>query len=1261
MQRPRLIILLLLACAIPAIAEEWSFAVPTVSRRSKVVDADWRPYDRIEVPLTRVDGGKGPVSCRVFFETKQELWFESVGAVECGSDGETQVLSLRLDELSPDWRCKNGRRSYGPDVLGWVSRWGVQVAGEKGVAGKITIGPIRLVAAENRDLVVKDVDLPTSASAGDSAPIRFRLENFRGNPFDATQIAAKLVCTGGDGEHVFPFYFKQDYVELQHPGSGLTVATQSGRPVWQADAYLLKAGTYSLELHLAVGTERITKELGDLKVGRSESARVAGATPPTGTEFARVSHDGPILECRQYPEWTKTGSDGALRFWQVPLDWTSDWGHYTGAGEFDQLIAWRFDQVLSQFGRKAAMPVLLFSEDELDDQGKYNWKDHPLRRGQGGSIERPSEVFTSEEVRRVLIDRARYLVARYGGNKGFGGLLILTRRPEPEVRHFIDWLTAQIQDEFPGTRIVANNPELSGRLRSEEMELGHGWQADVESGPKSRIRKDKYNGELILRGRYPGSCAAVINQVQHLAGVDALAFDVITPPVSGNGFKMQCSLRVAADTVFQSKLLSLRPDHKNRALFSLKNLESWTCLQDESRKMKPYDLLNCKQLGVRFFCDERETEPLRLANALLLWPLKSDAVAAEALAISALKLSSKAVRQYEKLEFQFLLNRAFRNPYDPKQIDVSIEVTDPTGETRIHPGFFDEPFALVDTDGTESVKRSGQPSWKVRIAPSLVGTHEWKIVARAGDEESTVKGVFVSLKGKSHGYVRTSEKDPHWLEFEDGEFFYPIGHNLRSPRDTRAADTMPSTIASGLRAEREGTMAYAKWFKKMHENGANFARVWMSSWWLGLEWNQTTEGYHGLEYYNQSNAARLDRLIELAEKEGVYLCLETINHGMLSSHIDKQWAENPANKETQPGGYLCYATEYFSSERANEWHRNKMRYTVARWGYSTSIAWWGVVTEAEWVEPYFRSISWVREGTVEWEPWIPRPYKSRGYRAMYQDWISDMAGYMKEVGMHPHMTSVHFSNPYNGLGVWRKPDTDIVHNNAYTMFASWFKTRLHSDRSTGVLDLLRVYGDLYEPYSRKKPLLVGEWGGSPHTNTATHLTAEFHTGMWSMLMSRMSGVTGFWWWSVLDTADLYEGYRPVASFMAGEDRRGKDLVSQSAKFRFTDSSGSRRSRRHGLTLAGSNELMAYICIEDVNKNESSVVPKGFADGRFPESGPGELTVPRSVAAGIYKVEYWNTFTGKVIESTEVSIGLKRTIPIISHRVDLAIKMKPASL
>ncbi|NQZ71313.1 MAG: hypothetical protein HRT89_24980, partial [Lentisphaeria bacterium] len=421
------------------------------------------------------------------------------------------------------------------------------------------------------------------------------------------------------------------------------------------------------------------------------------------------------------------------------------------------------------------------------------------------------------------------------------------------------------------------------------------------------------------------------------------------------------------------------------------------------------------------------------------------------------------------------------------------------------------------------------------------------------------------------------------------------------------------------------------------------------------EWNENYPGYHGLGYYNQTNADRLDKVMAYAEKHKIYINLETYNHGAFSTGIDPEWLQNPYCK-TQKGGILQYATDFFSDKRAQVLYLQRMRYTIARWGYSTAIAWWGVITEAEWVEPYSRFLG--RKSRYPNSLYSPVPYKTKIHKETYLDWMNDIAKYIKRNNAHPQIVTTHFSNPHNGKEIWAKESMEVPQNNAYTYFQGQFPRKGKYAYSKGVADVMYKYGRMYETYG--KPYIISEWGGHPTKNTEGHLKAELHTGIWANYMTTSAGNTGYWWWNLLDGEDLYFNFKAIADFNKGEDRRNKNLKSYRAELHFASNPQGQPNRplRYGLILSNQSELFAYIYHRKINMEKRSFFVKSSSDARFADSGIGQMDLPFNMKNGNYKLEYWDTFTGKIIKSITVKVSdANKRVRVLNHKVDIAIKMK----
>ncbi|MCK5849506.1 MAG: DUF5060 domain-containing protein [Kiritimatiellae bacterium] len=1275
-------LLAVLAFSRPAAAAEWLFSAPPSAQTEVDINKDLRPFTAIEVDVKLLQTtGNEKLHCTLFFQTKDDLWFESRRNIKLSK--ESQTVRLRLDSGSPDWRCCNARRSFGPDVLRWVRSWGIKIFSRTPATGKLIYSSIRLIKQEDAPapIAIFDMQRPDVITTDRVNQICFRIDGFTGRFFRTSDISGHLLCVRNGSETRVPAYFRQNYIRTKHPGTGVTTLEPIDAPLWQADWKPSKQGKYQLSLHVKSGKTEIKEDLGAVmvKVGKEEIKTSATQEQKTkDAAFIDTCTAGSNYQYNNEHWGYPVVDDGSGKHWRVHLDWTSKWGHYTGLGNFDQTLAWRFEENLHKNTDSRSLPILIFTEDVLDNQGIFNWVDNPLNATNGGSLKLPTDVFTDSVASDIVLDRARYLWSRYGQHDNVSGLLLLLDRAEPDAVKFITDIASTLSEKLPGIPVFCNSHGLPERWRSRRLELYNKWETDERLSINTHTEVDEKKKELDVYASYTHTVAVITRQTHHLADGAALTLDVQTDVGPYGELKVMCFFRTDPGIVFESELVPLRKDIWNRITFRINDPDAWKCIQDKDRKLTPYELMTVREMGLRFFCKGRLRIPVKIKNCILHGAYTIDHAEEPPFAIANLKGVPETVVQYDKLELDFQLKRKFRNPYDPEEIDVSIVLTDPTGKTLQHPGYFHEPWVLKIIDEKETPVREGKPSWRIRFAPWRQGEYKWTLTAKTGDEKAVMKGSFVCTPAKTPGFVHLSKRDPRYMEFSNGDFYYPIGHNLRSPSDRRPNIYGADVTANLNRAERQGTRIYAEWFKKMHAHDENFSRVWMSPWWCGLEWNRDSTGFHGTGYYNQANAACLDRILELAEKEHIYLNLETANHGMFSTFIDKQWRHNPLNKANK-GGFLSFATQFFTDKRAKKTHENKLRYTIARWGYSTAIAWWGIMTEAEWTEPYYRGLDHVKLNKLDVAPWVPRPYKTKKHKEDLLQWIVDMDQFIRRTDAHPHLVSSHFSNPQNGTELWRRDGNDIVHNNAYTSFTEYWKKNMFIG-SKGCADVIYVFCNTYNTYAKRKPLLIGEWAGNPHKNTESHLSAELHTGTWAMLMTRAAGTTGYWWWNLLDAKNLYPDFQAAAAFMKGEDRREKKYLSKRADISFPNNidiieQPQETEHRHmdtpakkhkivishsrsGLILYNSHELFAYIYTDAINRNKNSLLATGHDDKAFPKSGKGWLNLPGKLTNGAYRLEYWNTFSGEIIDTTEVSVSDKqRRIPVISHRVDLALKLK----
>lgn len=140
------------------------------------------------------------------------------------------------------------------------------------------------------------------------------------------------------------------------------------------------------------------------------------------------------------------------------------------------------------------------------------------------------------------------------------------------------------------------------------------------------------------------------------------------------------------------------------------------------------------------------------------------------------------------------------------------------------PAFYYQEFDDQVKGGREWFYPNGRTSWKVRFSPNQTGDWQVKLTARdASGETETGVFSFEVVASSSHGFVRVSENDPRYFEFDDGKYFPALGFNL----NYRNLDWINPVLAN------------EKNFRVMAENGIQLTRTWISQWSIfGSAWGK---------------------------------------------------------------------------------------------------------------------------------------------------------------------------------------------------------------------------------------------------------------------------------------------------------------------------------------------------------------------------------------------------------------------------------------
>ncbi len=468
-------------------------------------------------------------------------------------------------------------------------------------------------------------------------------------------------------------------------------------------------------------------------------------------------------------------------------------------------------------------------------------------------------------------------------------------------------------------------------------------------------------------------------------------------------------------------------------------------------------------------------------------------------AVTSLSQNAETVGQYAKFELTFALSELYDNPFDVSTVDIQAVLMLPDGSEVTVPAFF---YKEYDYAGGRYVNVRN-PCWKVRFAPAQLGQHQVSqitIVDSSGVTTVEPDVTFTCVESDARGIIRQDSRDRHCLRHSSGRPYLPIGQDV---------GWMP-----------KGPGDWERIFASMSGVGENWTRIWMTHFYEGLtlEWStRASSYYHGVGRLSLEMAWKLDRVVELAEQNGIAIQLALQHHGQFSTNVNSNWSENPyniANAQTD-GGFLKNAEDFFTDREAIRLTRNKFRYIVARWGYSSAIFAWELWNEVQYTNG-----------------WQTKP-------AHVVAWHEEMANYVAAIDPFDHLITT--SSDGSGFeALWGLNRIDVVQVHHYGS-----ETVAALDSAT---TRLAGYG---------KPILMAEFGvggtgGGLHAEQTVSSLSEpyktqmiegldLHNGIWSAFHRK--SVAALWWWDCyIEPLNLYGVFTPLARYAQGEDLAAWNLA-----------------------------------------------------------------------------------------------------------------------
>lgn len=678
----------------------------------------------------------------------------------------------------------------------------------------------------------------------------------------------------------------------------------------------------------------------------------------------------------------------------------------------------------------------------------------------------------------------------------------------------------------------------------------------------------------------------------------------------------------------------------------------------------------------------------------------------------------QAIAQYHKLELSIGLDRQYANPFDPDQVDLSLHITTPTARTLVLPAFYGQDYErrkLKQGQGQANwYYPLGRGAWKARFAPGEVG--QYSAVAVLTDQSGTQRSNpvrFLCQASQSKGYVQVSPEDPRFLALSEGEPFFAIGQNmafvgetqyvnltkaeevfhrlsqnganfvrvwtccedwalaLEAPKsawqrswnrnapivdlpetemtpagrkgirltgpDGKAIEVSPShrvglrpntTYRLSGRFLAQDTQALqvqlggdtrtfpvstpGQWQRFQIDFSTGKRQMWLSRMTLGL----VGAGTVYIDALSLQEAAGSAELLWEADVNrpvrGVYNQLDCF---MLDQLVE-------AAEQNGICLMLCLFTRDLymkdlsapASQEYQEAIRDAqalLRYAVARWGYSTSVGAW----------EYFN----------EMDPGKPTDH-----------FYDELGRYLEQIDAYGHLRATSTWHPSARDCQHGRLDIGQLHHYMRPHTPEEFK-----DEVACIIDKTRFL----RQNAPDKPAFIGEfglatekWGLSDYMKEDDQ-ARHFHNSLWASALAGNAGTAMFWWWEQLDKQDAYKHYRPLADFLSGVSLAGLERTNAQIP----------NPQIHVLGYQGEDWACFWLCHKD------SMWWSRIVDGNGVKETSGTVVEIRGLQPGHYDIEWWNTYSGKIVYSLSRSIdGPSLRLSAPTFRGDIACKIRRKS-
>ncbi|MBK9190368.1 MAG: hypothetical protein IPM77_02105 [Crocinitomicaceae bacterium] len=491
------------------------------------------------------------------------------------------------------------------------------------------------------------------------------------------------------------------------------------------------------------------------------------------------------------------------------------------------------------------------------------------------------------------------------------------------------------------------------------------------------------------------------------------------------------------------------------------------------------------------------------------------------------------------------------NPFNPEKVDLYAEFwwyhdgSNPMlpvgwyGPQKIN-GFYFEEFERGASDWTMIPTAY---DFRIRFAPRYLGLWRCKITANVQGFGTYTSSEFTfnCVDNGDKDFMQVGENGKY---FKIGdEPFFPVGHNLSYPRPEIGC----CEFNTAFRAPVADYEAYEEQLHTLSSSGANYVRIINNPMSTDIEFEKLND------YSDRMiHAWEMDNILNIAEQEGLRihydLALQNIfdvSHAFGAMQWDWCATNDTGNSGTDcvaqnDSGY-CYRAalnledpkDFFSDPEAMKYYKYKLRYLIARYGFSNEIAIIELQSEVNNTSVYLpKELLPTGEddiygnpvmGCYRIEEEIYAPYKQNypGYVQEIYVWQNEMCRYIKDSLQHSnHPLAVSYSGP---------PDFE---NGDLSYYSEFVDVNTYNNYGRAINKWSNYVDSVAIQSAIGKPFMFSEFGPGDDTPTCDQGSDFIKT----LILTPFTGTAGAamnWEWQYPGQEQYWHHMGPVNELMSG--------------------------------------------------------------------------------------------------------------------------------